>query len=65
MTSFGEMWNVILIFGIIWILYTLLIIFMVKRAGSSYLNMNNKLFVGYVGLTIGLVFSALMSLIRL
>ena len=65
MSSFEEMWKVIIFFGIVWVVYTLVIIYKSKTCGKHFMNNENVLFMGYVGLTIGLMVSAIMSLMRL
>lgn len=65
MTTFADMWRVIIWFLVIWAVYTYLIYRKAKACGTYFMNMKNGFFMGYVGLSIGLVFSIVLSLMRL
>lgn len=65
MASFEDMWRVLFPFLIVWILYTLVICRKAIKCGTSFMNKENLLFVGYVGLTIGLGVTAIFSTFRL
>lgn len=61
MASFDSMMRALFPFLIIWALYTFLIYRKYKRCGASFMNLENVLFVGYIGFTIGLIVTAIVS----
>ena len=65
MASFGEMWQSMGIFIVVWILWTLALILKALRCGTYFMNKENLFFVGYVGFTIGILVTAILSLMRL
>lgn len=65
MASFGEMWQSMGIFIVVWILWTLALILKAFRCGAYFMNKENLFFVGYVGFTIGILVTAILSFMRL
>lgn len=65
MATFGEMARIFIPFLLVWILYTYFIYKKAKDCGTSFMNFNNMIFVGYVGLSIGMVMTGVLMLMRL
>lgn len=65
MTTFDEILRALIPFLVIWIVYTFLIYRKAKKCGTSFMNQSNVFFIGYVGFTIGLVVTMIVSTFRL